>query len=281
MAHKEFSIQVPTPCHEKWESMRPVDGGAYCEACSKVVVDFTRLSDAELIKVFTQKRSGELCGRFLNSQLERSYKTTEKESQRSYRLAKLIFIALLSVRLPFYGQDPQHTPKYKVVKEEKKNPPHAALKAIKVVKGKVTNKDTRKGIVVKVQLYANGYTNTVFNEVVSDSNGHYEIVLPDSSLARFFKLTFVNENYGERSCVVDKFRPTPILNLRMVPQYVVEVTTTQVIRDINEIQVGVSVRDQEYTTSGPAENYQMDVIHVNLWYKIKRGFRRLFRIKRY
>lgn len=278
MTKQAFSIQIPNPCHEAWEKMLPVNGGAYCQACSKVVRDFTVLSDAELIKVFTEKKSGELCGRFLKGQLQRTYQPIAQPSGAPHRLLKLIFIAVLSIRLPLYGQDLHTNPKPKVQKEQQKKPAQNTLRTIGFIKGKVTDKDTRKGIVVKIRVYANTNTTDLINEVFSDSNGYYKIGLPDTGLARFFKLTFENEQYGERSVVVDKFRTSPVLNLRLVPQYVVEITTTAVIReDYNQIQTGTSLRrDWEDVSSGPAVDYHTAAERVNFWYKLKRGFRRLF-----
>lgn len=278
MTKQAFSIQIPNPCHETWENMLPVNGGAYCRVCSKVVRDFTVLSDAELIKVFTEKKTGEICGRFLNSQLQRTYPPIEKKSQRSYRLAKLIFIAVLSIRLPIYGQDLQTSPKNKAQKEQQKKPAQNSLKTIGFIKGKVTDKDTRKGIVVKIRVYANTNTTDLVNEVLSDSNGHYEVHLPDNGLARFFRLTFVNDSYQERSVVVDKFRTSAVLNLTMLASHEVEVSTTAIIReDYNQIQTGTSLRrDWEDVSSGPAVDYHIAVERVNFWYKLKRGFRRLF-----
>lgn len=280
MTKHAFSIQIPNPCHETWEKMLPATGGAYCQVCAKVVHDFTVLSDAELIKVFTEKKSGELCGRFLNSQLQRTYQRTVTASHRPHRLIKLILIAVLSIRLPFYGQDLKTAPKNKVLKEQQKKTAKTVVSSIRIIKGKVADKDTQKGIVVKICVYANTNTTDLVNEVLSDSNGHYEVHLPDTGLARFFRLSFVNEYYHERSVVVDKFRTSSLLNLRMLVSHEVEVTTTQIIREVyNEIQVGVSALDREYTTSGPAEHYEVEVIHVNLRYKIKRAFKRLFRLK--
>lgn len=50
--------------------MQPEQRGAFCNACSKVVIDFTQMSDEELIQYFESKKDERICGRFKSSQLE-------------------------------------------------------------------------------------------------------------------------------------------------------------------------------------------------------------------
>ena len=44
---------IPHPCHEDWNAMTDSETseerGRHCDVCSKVVVDFTKMSDAEMI----------------------------------------------------------------------------------------------------------------------------------------------------------------------------------------------------------------------------------------
>jgi len=35
-----FKISIPKPCFEGWENMLPNEGGRYCKACAKTIVDF-------------------------------------------------------------------------------------------------------------------------------------------------------------------------------------------------------------------------------------------------
>jgi hypothetical protein len=62
-------ISIPTPCHEKWNEMYPVEQGAFCNVCSKIVIDFTNLSDEEVQNYFLNNRGKKNCGRFRNDQL--------------------------------------------------------------------------------------------------------------------------------------------------------------------------------------------------------------------
>lgn len=64
-------IQIPEPCSQSFEKMHPLPGGRYCDQCEKTVVDFTNLSDGEIVRIY-QKRQGRVCGVFRNDQLNRS-----------------------------------------------------------------------------------------------------------------------------------------------------------------------------------------------------------------
>lgn len=60
-------LSIPQPCPASWEQMTPVAGGRYCASCEKVVVDFSRMSEAEVVAWLG--RNGRSCGRFRPQQL--------------------------------------------------------------------------------------------------------------------------------------------------------------------------------------------------------------------
>lgn len=63
-------LQLPQPCHERWDAMTPATAGRHCAACAQVVVDFTRMSDRKLV-AFLARHPGTTCGRFRQHQLAR------------------------------------------------------------------------------------------------------------------------------------------------------------------------------------------------------------------
>ena len=75
---KKFQLQIPEPCHESWDKMTPVDKGRFCDSCQKAVIDFTGMSDAQLIAYFKKPSTGSICGRFYNDQLERDFELQRK-----------------------------------------------------------------------------------------------------------------------------------------------------------------------------------------------------------
>jgi hypothetical protein len=61
------NISIPQPCHQSWQQMTAVDKGRHCASCCKTVVDFTRMSNSEIIKYLSLKTN--VCGRIEQYQL--------------------------------------------------------------------------------------------------------------------------------------------------------------------------------------------------------------------
>jgi hypothetical protein len=67
---KPFQLLIPIPCHENWANMQPADKGRHCEACQKTVVDFTAMSDTEIIRYMSRARQN-VCGHLAPDQVNR------------------------------------------------------------------------------------------------------------------------------------------------------------------------------------------------------------------
>ena len=66
----KMQITIPQPCHESWDKMTQAEKGKFCGSCQKVVVDFSKMTDTELIAYF-KKPKDSVCGRFKENQLNR------------------------------------------------------------------------------------------------------------------------------------------------------------------------------------------------------------------
>lgn len=64
------AIHIPQPCHENWAAMMPTGPGRHCGTCAQVVVDFTSMSDREIVS-FLARHPNTTCGRFRQQQLLR------------------------------------------------------------------------------------------------------------------------------------------------------------------------------------------------------------------
>lgn len=65
------TIRQPAPCHESWAAMTPTAQGRHCAACQTEVVDFTRMTDAEVLAFLRHTTPGRRCGMFREDQVGR------------------------------------------------------------------------------------------------------------------------------------------------------------------------------------------------------------------
>jgi len=75
---KKIQLQIPEPCHEDWTRMTPLDKGRFCTSCQKQVIDFTNMSDQQLIAYFKKRKDDAVCGRFMSDQLQRDIVVPKK-----------------------------------------------------------------------------------------------------------------------------------------------------------------------------------------------------------
>lgn len=70
MGKTSLHITIPEPCNEDWSKMTATQCGAFCMACQKEVVDFSLMSEAEIVDRLS-KASGKVCGRIATDKLNR------------------------------------------------------------------------------------------------------------------------------------------------------------------------------------------------------------------
>lgn len=95
-SHIKFSI--PEPCNVPWDGMSPVDSERrHCSSCDKVITDFSKMSDDELMLYFKHSK-GNVCGLFGKHQLDRRIKLLPEETRKAgwWRMLLLIPLSLFS-----------------------------------------------------------------------------------------------------------------------------------------------------------------------------------------
>jgi hypothetical protein len=90
----EIYIQIPEPCHEDWDQMTTAQQGRFCQSCCKEVIDFSVMSDAEIIR-FLSKPQGKTCGNFASDQLNRAI--SEPTTPAKQKLWAMIFSFLVTL----------------------------------------------------------------------------------------------------------------------------------------------------------------------------------------
>ncbi len=99
MSKKNIQINIPEPCHKKFNELIPAQGGNFCDSCEKIVMDFTNMTDNEIAQIFL-KNKGKICGQFRKDQLGRKINLTSPPIN-SYRgkAASLLLSGVLTAGL--------------------------------------------------------------------------------------------------------------------------------------------------------------------------------------
>jgi hypothetical protein len=95
MTHHPFTLSVATPCQENWSDFAPTTQGGFCQACQTDVIDFTAMSDEEIIRFFQEKPS-QTCGRFNRNQL-RLYTEPAVAASRTPVRRRFLHAGLVSI----------------------------------------------------------------------------------------------------------------------------------------------------------------------------------------
>ena len=96
MKKKKLQISIPEPCDQKFKDMTPTEGGRHCAQCDKVLVDFSVLTDKEIVEV-VKNNKGKLCGHFRKSQLNRDISlVSQRVNSTRGKTASLLLTSMLS-----------------------------------------------------------------------------------------------------------------------------------------------------------------------------------------
>lgn len=172
----KVQLSIPQPCHEDWHKMTPSQQGRFCNACAKQVVDFTTMSDTEVLHYFLDKQGEKVCGRMYPDQLNRPvtkpiYPVKKKLWQWNYAAMFLLFLSK-SFSAKAQGA-------VKVIKTEQAPLANnvelrgtvgmVAYKSSKIISGKITDENGEPIPFVSVQIKGNKIG------VMADSKGSYSI----------------------------------------------------------------------------------------------------------
>ena len=165
-----FKISINKPCLKKFESFNSTTNGGFCNSCQKEVIDFTQMSDNEIIAYFKESK-GNNCGYFSSNQLK-SYTETPmlSKKQESKNWFGILYLTLLSI-----------VPTEAVLSQEK-----PATETIQKSPKDMTEKEAEpfilKGIVVdELGEYLFGATVSLVNSSIAtttDSNGAFTFSEP-------------------------------------------------------------------------------------------------------
>ncbi len=208
MKKHSYTFSIPKPCSESWQNMSVTDKGKFCQSCEKEVIDFSVLTDEQIVKLI-EKSTGKLCGRFKSTQLNRPVQLSYN-IKRQYPLKSLLAGMMVLSLLPSCDEAPVPV---KPVVHMNSADSIQAYKALAMLDdtvfftGRVLNENDRPVLDAKVSIE---YTSI---EVPVDHNGRFVIAIPDTLLGREFKIEINSNTNVHHSSVI-----TPELSLANVEQ---------------------------------------------------------------
>ncbi|MPR32488.1 hypothetical protein [Salmonirosea aquatica] len=220
MKRSNYLLKIASPCAESWDKMRPTDSGRFCAACGKNVIDFTQLSDDQVLAII-EKSSGNLCGRLEESQMNRYLvsKAEPSNKARFFRLLASLFLLSaaegkaqeLIVREPIAMVEPP-TQQEKFLKEAKVSP-HYAQKIW--ISGRVVSAET-KAPVFNAFVHPMGRGNK--HLATTDEDGYFKLLIPDSATTQEIRYMVIHPQSGDTtfSATVESF--PQIIELSSIPQ---------------------------------------------------------------
>ena len=117
---KQFSLSINKPCTEKWGSFEKTAEGGFCDSCQKNVIDFTMLSEKEIIR-FVSNSSSDTCGRVNRNQLGHIYSLTDASESLSgwpFFKAGMAGLSLLFLSQQTIAKKVQLEPRVEVIQSE-------------------------------------------------------------------------------------------------------------------------------------------------------------------
>ncbi|MFT3827570.1 MAG: carboxypeptidase-like regulatory domain-containing protein [Chitinophagaceae bacterium] len=239
-----IKLKVPEPCHEDWNKMMPGEQGRFCNACARNVVDFSMMSDKEVLEYFSTAGAN-VCGRFNNDQLNK--KLEEKRPRRFswvYMWNMLVAATLLSVDAKAQTKKPVHKKSVAPVKkttavsivmgapviripDEKSEPEKPA-----VLSARILDKETNQPVgfaTITAKSIAYGFA--------ADSNGHFTMkVQPGADTLEISAI-------GYRTAIhhIDATDPEPVIYLEAAQKELDPVVIKSGYRYITALAGGVTM----------------------------------------
>lgn len=197
-----LKIKLPNPCQEDWNKMTPAEQGRFCSACEKIVIDFTELSDQELIDFFVHSNK-KACGRFASTQLDRL--VIESKGPKSSALFPAIFSILLSIgSLNSFGQNQKPTKSLFVMDRTT-----GTSEVSKIIYSGKVNSDSLG--LARVEITVEGANVHTY----SDHSGYFVIELPEYVQNRNYSFRFSKPGFLPQIINTDQLARE--FNVELVP----------------------------------------------------------------
>jgi hypothetical protein len=226
---QKIQLSIPEPCHQNWDKMNPTEQGRFCNACAKQVVDFSSMSDTQVLNYFSTLKDEKVCGRAYPDQLERAITQPKEPKKRLFWYWNYITMLFL-----FFSKSNNAKAQggVKVVMESQlksKTSPDITntlqgrvggiVVSSNVIKGKITDNSGEPiaGVTVKIKDSKTA--------VITDENGFYKIEVH----SKFDKLQISAVGFQTKEITLTGLNTNDIIMSKMEMQMLGEVVVTGAI----------------------------------------------------
>ena len=193
------TVTVSKPCIQSWNAMQPNDNGRFCQLCQKTVTDFTTLSDTEIHRLI-KNANGNLCGRFLQSQIDRPLqgnKTTHVPFGKFF-----LGLSLATIFNNTLQAFTKHVPAYYQTQPEKTgNYNFSPSDSLRILKVKLLDSTTKETI-----PFANVLAYSAQQRIAigtTNIDGIANLNIPDTCKSHIFNIKAVYVGYNPKLVTVD------------------------------------------------------------------------------
>jgi hypothetical protein len=242
---RSVKLSISKPCSEKFSNFYPTEIGGYCDSCKKEVIDFTQMSERDILK-HLDNELGKTCGYFRNVQIK-TYSTPvtsdfkQKVNYLGTRIASFILLSFLSISKS-QAQEIEQSPTMQVHLDKNSLQDHDSIliNGEYEVTGILVDKNTNEPLpFANVMLKDSGTT------TMTDMDGRFKFPHP---LKTGDKLVFAYVGY----------RPVQV-----------EITTNA----LSTLYIKIELDDTEMTIMGEVMVDQVYASKSSIWQKLKMKFK--------
>lgn len=201
-------ITLPQPCHELWANMNTVEKGRFCLSCNKTVVDFTTMTNQQIIDHLLAA-AGNVCGRIGEPQLTMLNNQLATPAQPRQGIWKrLMLTATMLASLSYVKGQPapakpvtEQTPGHRTMLGSVTTLTLEELTAVPLI-GRVT--DEQGEPLAQVIVVAGKHS------VATDNNGNFRLQMPAS--LKYFELRYIG---FETATVKINKKPGKLYHIKM------------------------------------------------------------------
>ena len=195
-----FTLRNTFSCSEKWNEMSPSVKGRFCSKCSKTVLDITSLPDYRIKEIALSNPQG-FCAKALKNQINRPINPIER-TKSGFPLIPLLagLITLTSPSLLLAQTKVKPIEDVIILNGEPHCPTlnqNPTNRIIDSVSGHVYDQETNEPLPF-VQVYIKG---TKLG-CLSDANGNFKLLIPDSMQSSSYELVCSNIGYNQKATIV-------------------------------------------------------------------------------